>query len=296
MINRWPAWFRQSVPDNETRRVSRLLSQFRVQTVCQGARCPNITRCFNEGQATFMILGNICTRNCRFCAILKSNAKTLELDEEEPSRISEMVRLLGLRYVVMTSVTRDDLPDGGASQFARSIEAIRSMDKDIRIEVLLPDFQGRVLSLECVVVARPDVLAHNVEMVERLYQKVRPKARYQVSLKLLSQVKALRPEMVTKSSIMLGLGETRQEVIGAMEDLRDSDCDILTLGQYLAPSRNHYPVQEFISMEQFKEYEDMAYGLGFKSVLSGPLVRSSYRAQEAFEGCVHRLRLRSSYR
>lgn len=276
--------------------VSRLLSQLGVTTVCQYAQCPNIARCFFEGQATFMILGSTCTRHCRFCAVHKSGTRQLGVDEGEPLRIREAVRLLNLSYVVITSVARDDLPDAGATSFARTIEAVRSLNQDIKVEVLIPDFQGRASSLKCVLEACPDVLAHNLETVERLYEDVRPEADYRLSLGLLRQAKEDYAGVLTKSSLMLGLGETREELIAAMEDLVKSGCDIITLGQYLAPSKNHYPIQELISTEQFKEYEEMAYGFGFKSVMSGPLVRSSYRAQEVFEGCVHRLRLRGSYR
>ncbi len=262
--------------------VSPLLSRLGVTTVCQHAQCPNITRCFFEGQATFMILGSTCTRHCRFCAVHKSGTHPLAVDPKEPSRIREAVRLLNLSYVVITSVARDDLPDAGAVSFARTIEAVRSLNQDIKIEVLIPDFQGQAAGLECVLDARPNVLAHNLETVERLYEDVRPEADYRLSLGLLRQAKKSYPKVLTKSSLMLGLGETREEVIVAMEDLGKSSCDILTLGQYLAPSKNHYPIQEFIRQEQFEEYEEIALSLGFKAVLAGLLVRSSYRAEELF--------------
>ncbi|MFH1458021.1 MAG: lipoyl synthase [Candidatus Omnitrophota bacterium] len=263
--------------------VSQLLSQYNVATVCQHAQCPNITRCFHEGRATFMILGSICTRSCSFCAVSKSGASPLGLDTQEPFRIREVAGLLNLSYVVITSVTRDDLPDLGAAQFVRTIESLRSLNQDIKIEVLIPDFQGKASSLKCVLEASPDVLAHNLETIERLYKDVRPEADYQLSLRLLGQAKEWYPGVLTKSSLMLGMGEARQELLTAMEDLRKSGCDILTLGQYLAPSKNHYPVQQYISAEQFKEYEEMALSLGFKAVLAGPLVRSSYRAEEVYQ-------------
>jgi len=234
-----------------------------------------------------MILGSTCTRQCRFCAVYKSDARPLSVDMDEPSRIREAVRLMNLSYVVITSVTRDDLPDAGSLSFVRTIEAVRSLSKDIKIEVLIPDFQGKALSLKRVLDAGPDVLAHNLETVERLYKDVRPQANYRLSLRLLSQVKEGNLKILTKSSLMLGLGETREELIAALQDLQKCGCDILTLGQYLAPSKNHYPVQEFISREQFKEYEEIAYDLGFKSVMSGPLVRSSYRAQEAYNNSIN---------
>ncbi|MFH0826780.1 MAG: lipoyl synthase [Candidatus Omnitrophota bacterium] len=262
--------------------VSQILSQLGVATVCRQAQCPNIARCFLEGQATFMILGSTCTRQCRFCAVDKSDTRALSVDEGEPLRIREAVRLLNLSYVVITSVARDDLPDAGASSFARTIEAVRSLNKDIKIEVLIPDFQGKALSLKRVLDAGPDVLAHNLETVERLYADVRPQANYRLSLRLLRQAKETYPGILTKSSLMLGLGETKEELIAALQDLQKCGCDILTLGQYLAPSKKHHPVQEFISKEQFKEYEEMALSLGFKAVLAGSLVRSSYRAEEVY--------------
>jgi lipoic acid synthetase len=230
-----------------------------------------------------MILGNICTRNCKFCAVTKSNGEKLSIDANEPYRISEAVKSLSLSYCVITSVTRDDLLDGGASQFVKTVELIRSVNQRIKIEVLIPDFQGKVSSLQRILEAGPRVLAHNIEMAERLYNEVRPMSDYRLSLKLLSKVKELKPEIVTKSSVMLGLGETEQEVVNTFRDLRNNHCDIVTLGQYLAPSQNHYPVQEFISVEQFRRYQAVAVDMGFKAVLSGPLVRSSYRAEEVFE-------------
>jgi len=244
-----------------------------------------------------MILGDACSRSCRFCniqgAALEPKQNHPGGDDSfrlsrEPSSIREVVELLGLSYVVITSVTRDDLPDGGASQFAKTIECIHCVNKKIKIEVLIPDFQGNASSLSCVLEARPDVVGINIETVERLYKEVRPEADYRISLNLLSKIKEFHPGIVTKSSMMLGLGERRQEVIRTMEDLKNHHCDILTLGQYLAPSGNHYPVQEFVSMEQFEEYKDLGLAKGFKAVSSGPLVRSSYRAEEVYaDALVH---------
>jgi len=267
--------------------VFQLLSQLGVATVCQHAQCPNICRCFLDGQVTFMILGSTCTRQCRFCAVHKSEQDWLPWDEGEPLRVREAVRLLNLSYVVITSVTRDDLPEAGAISFALTIEAVRSLNKEIKVEVLVPDFQGKASSLRCVLDAGPSVLAHNLETVERLYEDVRPQADYRLSLRLLRQAKEEYPGILTKSSLMLGLGETREELIAALQDLQKCGCDILTLGQYLAPSKNHYPVQEFVSKDQFKEYEEIAYTCGFRSVMSGPLVRSSYRAQEAYNNSIN---------
>jgi lipoic acid synthetase len=283
MINRLPSWLRQDIPDAKTLKLSHLLSGFGVNTVCKQARCPNINYCFKNNQAAFMILGAICTRNCKFCAVSKLKNEHLGIDDDEPYRISEVVKLLGLNYVVITSVTRDDLSDSGASQFAKTVELIRAENKDIKIELLIPDFQGKIPSLQAVLDASPDCLAHNIEMVERLYSELRPMADYRLSLRVLKKAKELNPGIVTKSSIMLGMGETKKEVTITIKDLKNNYCDILTLGQYLAPSVNHYPVQEFIDIEQFKEYRDIALEMGFRSVLSGPLARSSYRADGAYE-------------
>jgi lipoic acid synthetase len=279
-MRRLPAWFRQDIPDETTLKIIHLFSEFGLNSVCQEARCPNITECFKNKEVTFMILGASCTRNCRFCAVDKSEGAVRPIDKDEPYRIAEVVKILGLSYVVITSVSRDDLPDGGAGQFVKTLELIHGLNKDIKIELLIPDFQGKISSVECILAAGPDVLAHNIETVRRLYAELRPKADYQLSLNILSKIKEINPRINTKSSIILGLGESREEVIGTMEDLKKHCCDILTLGQYLAPSVNHYPVKEFISIEQFQEYQDTGIRMGFKVVFSGPKVRSSYQAQE----------------
>lgn len=283
MNSKLPSWFKQDIPDELTLRAKAIFSEFAVNTVCQEAKCPSITYCFKNRKAAFMILGNTCTRNCRFCAVNKSENKSLVIDKDEPYRISEVVKLLALNYVIITSVTRDDFPDGGANMFAKTIELIHGVNKNIKIEVLIPDFQGKISSLKCIVEAGPLVVAHNIETIQRLYRDLRPQADYRRSLELLSKIKELKPHINTKSSIMLGLGETEREVIGTMEDLRIHQCDILTLGQYLAPSIDHYPIKEFIKPEQFQKYRDIAIALGFKAVLSGPLVRSSYQAEKVCE-------------
>jgi lipoic acid synthetase len=233
-----------------------------------------------------MILGDICTRNCKFCGVEKSNTQLLDFDLDEPGRIAGVVGKLGLKYVVLTSVTRDDLEDGGASIFARTIELIHGLDKGIKVEVLIPDFKGRIDSVKRVLDAHPQVTAHNIETVKRLYAEIRPKANYELSLGVLREIKGVSLAAITKSSLMLGLGEREEEVKLTMRDLRGADCDIITLGQYLAPSQNHYPVQEFISPEKFRYYKQMGIALGFKAVLSGPLVRSSYRAEEVYKACM----------
>lgn len=282
MKNRLPAWFKQDIPDATVRGRIQLLSEFKVNTVCSQAKCPNLSFCFKNLKFTFMILGNLCTRNCRFCGVNKSGTSlhTLSIDENEPHRISQLAKILNLKFVVITSVTRDDLVDGGAIQFVKTIELIRGVDKNIKIEALIPDFSGNAASLKSVVDAKPSILAHNIETVKRLYNTLRPKARYEASLEILKKAKEVNPLVITKSSLILGMGETEEEVMYAMEDLRHNQCDILTLGQYLAPSEQHYPVQEFISIEQFKSYRRLGLELGFKAVSSGPRVRSSYQAEE----------------
>lgn len=273
-------WFRQEIPEAKTFEMMKLFSQFRIHTVCALAKCPNTTYCFKNRHATFIILGDNCTRNCKFCAVKKSEKNDLIVDKDEPQRISSVVKELGLRYVVITSVTRDDLCDGGAGQFAETIKLVSKIDKNIKIEVLIPDFQNKLSSLKCIVDAGPNVVAHNIETIKRLYKDLRPLAEYETSLKVLARLKELGEGIATKSSLMLGLGESEEEVISTMEDLRQSLCDILTLGQYLAPSANHYPVKEFISIEQFQKYKEIGLRIGFKVVSSGPLVRSSFHAEE----------------
>jgi len=275
-----PRWFKQKIPDESTLRLRRIFSSFNVHTVCEEAHCPNVTECFANNHAAFMILGARCTRSCGFCAVVNSDGIGLSVDAGEPRRIAEIVRILGLNYVVITSVTRDDLNDCGSGQFAKTIESIRSISDDIKVEVLIPDFLGIHAHLRRVLDAKPYVLAHNLETVKRLYGEIRPQADYRRSLGMLSKAKEINCVIITKSSLMLGFGETEEEVIGAMRDLRVHQCDYLTLGQYLAPSDRHYPVKEFIHPQQFKKYRDIAMGLGFKAVSSGPKVRSSYQAQK----------------
>ncbi len=283
-----PYWFKQDIPDEVTLKMSAFLSSLGIHTVCQEAHCPNVSVCFKKRSATFMILGNVCTRNCRFCAVDKSrNIKELVLDEDEPTRVARAVSELGLHYVVITSVARDDLKDSGAKIFVKTIKLIKDIDENIKIEVLIPDLQGNVSSLKCVVDARPDIIAHNIETIERLYPVLRPLADYSLSLRVLKNIKELNPSLITKSSLMLGLGENEEEIVETLQDLRNNYCDILTLGQYLAPSVAHYPVKEFIGPAQFQRYESIAKELGFKGVFSGPLVRSSYCAEEVYQEAIH---------
>jgi len=246
----------------------------KLHTICESARCPNRTECFAQGTATFMILGDICTRNCTFCAVKHGKPETP--DPEEPEHIVSAVKKLGLRYVVITSVTRDDLPDGGASQFAQIIKALRAYDSNILVEVLVPDFRGSLPAWQVVIDASPDVLNHNVETVPRLYLEVRPGANYQRSLELLRRAKL--NGLLTKSGLMLGLGENRQEIIEVMADLREAGCDLMTIGQYLQPSLKHHKVVRYVTPDEFAQYEVIAKRMGFLGVASGPLVRSSFKA------------------
>lgn len=285
--NRLPLWFRQGILDQPAVERRQQLLALKVNTVCQEAKCPNLNSCFKEGKLTFMILGKTCTRNCRFCGVEKLNNKGLGLDLAEPLRIAEAVKKLGLNYVVITSVTRDDLADGGATIFAQTIKLIQGINRNIKIEVLIPDFKGNTLSIKRVLDAKPSMVAHNIETVRRLHKELRPKADYKLSLDVLNNLKALSPKSITKSSLILGLGEREEEVIQTMQDLRQTLCDILTLGQYLAPSSQHYPVREFITLAQFQRYQEIGLSLGFKSVLSGPLVRSSYQAERVYKEFVY---------
>ncbi len=276
-----PSWLRKRIPPlPDILKVKGLLEELSLHTVCEEARCPNLGECFSQGTATFLILGDICTRNCGFCAVQHRVPSPPE--EEEPEKIASAVREMGIRYAVITSVTRDDLPDGGASFFARTIEAIRKEDQEIKIEVLIPDFKGDPSSLEIVLKASPDVLNHNIETVERLYSEVRPQAHYKRSLNLLKRSKELYPHIQTKSGFMVGLGESRQEIIELMEDLREAKCDLLTIGQYLQPRSDRLPVVRFVPPEDFEEYKKIGDDMGFRAVASGPFVRSSFQASQMF--------------
>jgi len=255
-----------------------MLSSLGLNTVCQEALCPNLGECFSHSTATFMILGDTCTRNCSFCAV--PGGKPLPPDPEEPKKVAEAARRLKLKHVVVTSVTRDDLPDGGAGHFAVTIEAIRTTLPEASVEVLTPDFKGKMDSLKTVVQARPQIYNHNLETIPRLYPGVRRGANYQRSLELIQKAKELDPDLYTKSGIMVGLGETFDEVIELMRDLRRAGCDILTIGQYLRPSARHLEIVEFVSPEMFETYRLKGLELGFKYIASAPYVRSSYHAAE----------------
>jgi lipoic acid synthetase len=276
---RLPSWLKVRFPAGERYgQIKGLLRRGELHTVCEEAHCPNIGECFNNGTATFMILGDVCTRSCGFCAVTSGRPQGLDL--LEPDRLARTVELLGLGYVVITSVNRDDLPDGGAGIFAACIRAIRGRRPDCRVEVLIPDFLGDREALAMVVEAKPFVLNHNVETVPRLYRRVRPKARYERSLALLAAVKEMDPAMLSKSGMMLGLGERREEVRQVLADLRGAGCDIVTIGQYLRPSQKHLPVERFVPPEEFAEIAAEGQRLGFRHVEAGPLVRSSYHAHK----------------
>lgn len=278
-----PVWLKKRAPKKEIlEEMQRLFRSLSLHTVCEEARCPNMGECFARHTATFMILGNRCTRNCSFCAVKKGDP--LPLDPEEPKNVARAVKKLGLRYVVITSVTRDDVEDGGAGQFADTIREIKRLSgEETKIEVLIPDFKGSLSSLKVVVEAKPDVLNHNLETVSRLYPVVRPLANYERSLRLLKQARELNRSIHTKSGLMVGVGEDFEEVIEAMRDLRGTGCEILTIGQYLRPSSEHLEVKEYLRPERFREYERIGRSLGFLSVVSGPFVRSSYQAREVWD-------------
>ncbi len=276
-----PDWLTLQAPDAEALgRMKRLLDAGRLHTVCEDADCPNIGECFARKTCTFMILGNVCTRNCRFCAIV--HGRPSAVDSGEPQAVASAARSLGLRHVVVTSVTRDDLADGGAGHFAAAIRAVHDEMPETTVEVLIPDFLGNIDSLLQVIAAQPDVINHNVETVPRIYPSVRPQALYSRSLALLHGIREFGNGIWSKSGLMLGLGETDREVIAVMEDLRTAHCDILTLGQYLSPSPAHHPVVEYIHPDTFKMLEKIGYDMGFTEVSTGPLVRSSYRAEHIF--------------
>ena len=280
-----PEWLKVRIRAGETfESVNRMINDLSLHTVCQEARCPNIFECWSEGTATFMILGDICTRHCGFCAVGKG--KPNPLDPDEPRHVGEAVRRLGVKHAVVTSVNRDELADGGALHFAQTINWIRRMNPRVRIEVLIPDFCGNEEALNIVLDARPDVLNHNTETVQRLYKRVRPDARYEQSLALLSHAHARKAEypLLTKSGLMAGLGESVDELLIAFRDIAAAGCDILTVGQYLAPTPKHIPIEKYYSPDEFAALKSEALRLGFRYVEAGPLVRSSYHAGRHTEG------------
>jgi lipoic acid synthetase len=280
-MRRHPDWLKVKIGGGESFvKMKSLLRDAKLHTICEEAKCPNIAECFSSGTAVFLILGDICTRDCRYCYV--KHGKPSEVNIDEPKDVSESVKKLGLKYVVITSVTRDDLIDGGADFFHRTIYEIKKSNPNVVVEVLIPDFKGNIKSLEKVIDARPDVINHNIEVVRDLFADIRPQGNYETSLKILREIKHLSKDIKTKSGFMIGLGENNDQIIRTMNDLRASDVDFLTIGQYLQPSKNHVEIKKYYNPEEFEKYRNIAYELGFEYVESGPLVRSSYHAEKAF--------------
>jgi len=281
---RKPDWIRVRMSGSqEVERIKSVLRSKNLFTVCEEASCPNLSECFSGGTATFMIMGEICTRRCPFCDV--GHGKPLPLDKGEPRNLAEAIAEMRLKYVVVTSVDRDDLRDGGAAHFADCIKETRSLSPEIKIEVLTPDFRGRMdIALDILTETPPDVFNHNLETVPSLYKEVRPGANYEWSLRLLKKYKALNPKVLTKSGLMVGMGETLDDMKRTFDDMREHDIEMLTVGQYLQPSKEHFPLQRYVHPDEFKEYEDYAYAIGFTHVASGPLVRSSYHADKQAKG------------
>lgn len=275
---RKPKWIRAKSPAHpEVQRLKKILREQNLHTVCEEASCPNLGECFAHGTATFMIMGDICTRRCPFCDV--AHGKPLPLDTQEPVNLANTIKAMSLRYVVITSVDRDDLRDGGSSHFVDCISEVRKLNPDTKIEILVPDFRGRMeTALEIMSKQPPDVFNHNLETIPRLYKKARPGADYQWSLTLIKEFKKLYPNVPTKSGIMLGLGETLEEVQEVMQDLHNHNCNMLTLGQYLQPSLSHLPVDRYVTPEEFDQLAEIGYAMGFSQIASGPMVRSSYHA------------------
>ncbi len=281
-VKRKPEWLRINMKEGRSLDyVQDILKKHSLNTVCEEANCPNRMECFSKKTATFMILGSQCSRNCKFCNV--SHGALEEVDTNEPENVAKATVDLGLKHVVITSVTRDDLLDGGAGHFAKVVEAIKEKDKDIIVEVLIPDLKGERDLIKIVVDSKPEIINHNIETVPSLYKEITPGSIYERSVDVLRQVKQIDKNILTKSGIMVGLGETESEVIEVMKDLRSVDCDFLTIGQYLAPSKKHHPVAEYVTPEKFKMYKLKAEELGFSFVASDPLVRSSYNAAEAMK-------------
>ena len=280
-MRRHPDWLKVKIGSGPNySKMKLLLRNAKLHTICEEARCPNIAECFNRGTAVFLILGDICTRNCRYCNVNHGKPETVNLNE--PKEVAKSVKTLGLSYVVVTSVTRDDINDGGALAFYHTIKEIKKTNPNCRVEALIPDFKGNESSLKTVLEAKPDVLNHNIEVVEKLFPKIRPEGNYQLSLNLLKKIKKYAPSVKSKSGFMVGFGETKEQIISTMKDLRSSEVEILTVGQYLQPSYNHVEIKKYYTPEEFNEFKKNGLKLGFINVVSGPLVRSSYHAEEVF--------------
>ena len=279
-MRRHPDWLKVKIGGGKDfAKIKSMLRDAKLHTICEEARCPNIAECFGRGTAVFLILGDICTRNCKYCNV--THGVPLSLNPNEPKDVAEGVKELGLKYAVITSVTRDDLEDGGASVFYDTVKEIKKLDSSCKIEVLIPDFRGSEEALKKVVDSRPDVVNHNIEVAEELFPEIRPEGNYMVSLEVLKNIKKIDKKVRLKSGFMVGLGENKDQIVKTMQDLRDSDVDFLTIGQYLQPTRNHAEIKKYYTPKEFDEFKKTAMGLGFKHVESGPLVRSSYHAEEA---------------
>lgn len=282
---RLPPWLKRGlINSEETRKVRKLLAKYNLNTVCDHARCPNKGECYSKQVATFMVLGNKCTRNCLFCSVQKDIPDKLDLDE--PQNVAEAIKLLELNYVVLTSVTRDDLQDGGAGHFANIVQKILEFNKDILVEVLIPDFKGDQLALKTILDSGISVLNHNIETVKSLYKKARPGANYQLSLEIIKYAKEYNSKILTKSGLMLGLGETDEQIIEVLQDLRYHKCDIVTIGQYIQPTKQSLLVEKYYPEEDFERLKQLAENMGFKKIIAGPLVRSSYKAFDTYKECI----------
>ena len=278
-MRRHPDWLKVKIGGGENYvRMKSLLRNAKLHTICEEARCPNIAECFGSGTAVFLILGDICTRDCRYCYV--KYGKPLSVNLDEPNDVAESVKELGLKYVVITSVTRDDLKDGGANVFYQTVKQIKKLNNNCKVEVLIPDFKGKIESLKIIINAKPDVINHNIEVVQELFPYIRPQGNYVISLELLTNIKKIKKEVKTKSGFMVGLGETNEQILKTMNDLRKANVDFLTIGQYLQPSRDHAEIKKYYSPEEFEEFKKIALNIGFKHVESGPLVRSSYHAEK----------------
>lgn len=283
---RKPPWLRVRLPSGELPAwLANLLREKRLHTVCEEANCPNLGHCWGRGTATFLIMGDICTRNCRFCNV--RIGRPAPLDPEEPQHVAEAIALMELRHVVITSVDRDDLPDGGAAHFAATIRAVRAARPECTIEVLIPDFRGQREPLATILAEQPTILNHNIEMVRRLYPQIRPQGKYEWALAVLQAARAIAPQGLTKCGFMVGLGETWEEILATLRDLRAVDVNIVTIGQYLQPTRQHWPVARYVTPEEFAQLAQLGLELGFQWVESGPLVRSSYQAEAQAQALVH---------
>jgi lipoic acid synthetase len=280
-MRRHPDWLKVDIPGGKNFvKMKSILRSAKLHTICEEANCPNIAECFERSIAVFLILGDVCTRNCRYCNV--SHGKPGVLNPSEPEDIAESIKKLGLKYVVITSVTRDDISDGGASVFAKTISKVKCLNPGCIVEILIPDFKGNISALKSVIKSKPEVINHNIEVVKELFSDIRPEGNYKISLKMLSNIKKLKSNIKSKSGFMVGIGETTDQIISTMRDLRNSDVDFITIGQYLQPTKKHASIKKYYTPDEFKEFIKIGLDLGFKHVESGPLVRSSYHAADVF--------------